>query len=133
MHKVSQQATCGAAGRTLQIFEVLCFLLVVHVDSVVKHNQGAAAEQVSNVAGKNIIDARTLKATERLVIDGRVNVIEAFNVVGSADEQADGAVARLELAAGWLSWRRGCKAALMRGPDKKFRGEGQFVDHFVAT
>jgi hypothetical protein len=72
---------------------VLRLLLVVHVDSVVEHNQGAAAEQVRDVAGENIVDPRALETLEGLFVNRRVHVVEALHVVRSADEQADGAVA----------------------------------------
>jgi hypothetical protein len=46
------------AKHTLKILKVLRFLFVIHVDAVVKHDKGASAEQVSDVARKHVVDSR---------------------------------------------------------------------------
>jgi hypothetical protein len=105
----------------LKVLKMLRLFFVVHVDPVVKHDQGAAAEQVRDVAGKHPVYSLALQPLERLLVNWRVNVIEALDVVRSADEEADGAVARLELAAGGLARRSRRQTSLMSGPVNRLR------------
>ena len=106
----------GSTKRTLQVLEVLSFLLVIHFNAVVKNNQRAAAEQVSDMAGEHCVDSRALQPVEGLLVHGRVHVVELLHVMRGADEQADGAVARLRLpvraAPGLLLGRIGLKSTL---------------------
>jgi hypothetical protein len=95
---------------------MLRLLLVVHVDPVVKHDQGAAAEQVGNVSRKDVVDSRAFQALEGFLVHRSVHVVELLHVVGRADEQADGAVARFQLAMHGLAGGRGREAALLRRP-----------------
>jgi hypothetical protein len=58
MHRVLGYEKAEKAKHTLKILKVLCFLFIIHVDTVVKNDKGAAAEQVSDVAREHIIDSR---------------------------------------------------------------------------
>ena len=106
----------GRTKRTLQVLEVLSFLLVIHFNAVVENDQRAATEQVSDVAGEHCVDSRALQPVEGLLVHGRVHVVELLHVMRAADEQADGAVARLRLPVrvtpGLLIGRVGLKPAL---------------------
>jgi hypothetical protein len=60
---------------------MLRLLLVVHVDPVVKHDQGAAAEQVGNVPRKHVVDSRAFQALEGFLVHRSVHVVELLHVV----------------------------------------------------